>query len=1450
MFKKKFIIMAILVSFLAISAVSASDLNTTDNDGIIVDDTLSVSQNDVVDVGNIKTFTDLQKNINDASQGSTIVLDADYNYDDSFSIQGITINKALTIDGDGHTLNGMGQSHIVYVNASNVVLKNINFINGNAYPIESYYDEDEYNYEMGAAIQWQGTNGKLIDCYFENNTCTWDGGAVYWNSPVGTIDGCTFKANYADYGGALKCEGGENLTLMNSVFKENYANSGGAISWFGKHTGLVKNCIFEKNSAEMGGAGVIYAFNFTMINSTFKDNSAKGAGALIWDGNNGLLIDSTFDGNIANYESDDKLSVSNDDLLSIPICEDVLGGAPGRGGAIVWFGDNSTINNCKFTNNKASEEGGAIFAYIDEYVPKTNFTNCIFDVNHADSNGGAFYGKGNCSILDSTFTNNDAIQYGGAIYWEGIDGIIAGCTFSNNWAKLGGAIYSRETLTVDKCDFYKNRANYGGAIYSYRSEIYVYNSTFTENSANNDGGALYLEGATIDRHYAIYSLVQKSEFKSNNAKVTAGAIFSERDLVIGCTSFESNSADIGGAIYTYDGTVNSVIIHHYSANGSYSYSETVYYKPEFRLTISGNSSFKKNSAVYGGAIDIGVNADAYQDNMTGKLDIYEGAVFYNNTADCGGALHLAFVDSYIDRAEFRDNSARLGGAMEVVDYSTTEVFNSVFADNYADEYGGTILAQFNLGLYGNNFTAQNQETRYYTNMSGINIGEMFLKQNRIQTKSSFGIVFDSDTMISSPTKLIFENQTVLTGNNVKIAKFVDDNGNVIKIGAIKAKITKDSKVKDYLDLKFDDSVGGFTYPCKLEQGVYKVTGYVTSVGELDCTVVDGVLTVTDIVLTAKNVTTYYGSNDKFTVTLSDNKGTVISNAKVKVTIGTKTHDVTTDSKGQASVDLNLAVGDHDVTSTYDSISLASKVTVLSTVTINDAAGTYLNSKVSATFLNTDGKALTSKQVTFKVGSKTYTATTNGNGVASVNVDLGVGTYDVTATNPVNCEQKSAKLVISKADSTLTLTTAQANGGTTITATLTPDSATGNVKFTVGGKEYSKAIANGKTTLTLSDLDEGTYDVTASYAGDNNLKASSDKTLTFTINPSITINDAAGEYLNAKVTVAFFDANKKALASKQVTFKVGSKTYTATTNGNGVASVNVDLGVGTYDVTATNPVTNDQKSAKLTISKAGSATGLTVVQNGNSVTLTAALTPGSASGDVKFTVSGKEYTKAIANGKATLALGDLDVGNYVATALYDGDNNLNASTSNTVTFTVDEVYSIITAQDLTKTYGSASKLVVNLADNKGNAIANVKVNVNINGKVTPITTDGNGQATMAINNVPGTYDATITYENTQASAKITVKKATPKITAKAKSFKKSATVKKYTVTLKNNKKLVSGVTVKITVNKKTYSAKTKKGVATFKLNKLTKKGKYTATVKFTGNNCYKAAKSVKVKITVK
>ena len=119
------------------------------------------------------------------------------------------------------------------------------------------------------------------------------------------------------------------------------------------------------------------------------------------------------------------------------------------------------------------------------------------------------------------------------------------------------------------------------------------------------------------------------------------------------------------------------------------------------------------------------------------------------------------------------------------------------------------------------------------------------------------------------------------------------------------------------------------------------------------------------------------------------------------------------------------------------------------------------------------------------------------------------------------------------------------------------------------------------------------------------------------------------------------------------------------------------------------------------------------------------------------------------------------------------------------------------------------------------------------------------------NLPeGTYNAILSVWGVKKNITISVK-ITTKLTAKAKTFKLKTKTKKYTITLKDNKnKAMKNKKVTLKVKGKTYTAKTNsKGKATFKLTKLTKKGKYTAVIKYAGDKHYQEV-TKKVKITVK
>ena len=213
----------------------------------------------------------------------------------------------------------------------------------------------------------------------------------------------------------------------------------------------------------------------------------------------------------------------------------------------------------------------------------------------------------------------------------------------------------------------------------------------------------------------------------------------------------------------------------------------------------------------------------------------------------------------------------------------------------------------------------------------------------------------------------------------------------------------------------------------------------------------------------------------------------------------------------------------------------------------------------------------------------------------------------------------------------------------------------------------------------------------------------------------------------------------------------------------------------------------------------------------------------------------------------------DFGTYKVSASFSGPYNVSIRNG---TITVNKIKTEITGAAITATYNVNKYLVITLKDSTGKALSGVKVTVNLNGAKT-YTTDKNGQVKVSTKSLaPKKYTAKVTfngdavYDKSAKDIKVTVKKAKPKLTAKKKTFKRSVKVKKYSIVLKNNVgKAIKKAKVTIKIGKKTFKAKTNsKGKATFKIKKLTKKGKYKAKVSYKGNKYYnKVTKKVKIRI---
>ncbi|WP_295615589.1 Ig-like domain-containing protein [uncultured Methanobrevibacter sp.] len=170
----------------------------------------------------------------------------------------------------------------------------------------------------------------------------------------------------------------------------------------------------------------------------------------------------------------------------------------------------------------------------------------------------------------------------------------------------------------------------------------------------------------------------------------------------------------------------------------------------------------------------------------------------------------------------------------------------------------------------------------------------------------------------------------------------------------------------------------------------------------------------------------------FRVVLKDSEGNALVNKPVQIgfngVVYNEKNGLVTDENGSVKLQINLGykgtytfaicfLGDYD----YNASFVVAKITVnLQKPTLSVPNKSYAASAktktLTATFKSSRGNAIAGKKVTFKLNGKTYSATTNANGVAAVNVSLNTkGTYSFTVkfagSSTYAAVNKSAKLTI-------------------------------------------------------------------------------------------------------------------------------------------------------------------------------------------------------------------------------------------------------------------------------------------------------------------------------------------------------------------------------------------------------------------------------------------------------
>ena len=332
--------------------------------------------------------------------------------------------------------------------------------------------------------------------------------------------------------------------------------------------------------------------------------------------------------------------------------------------------------------------------------------------------GGVFFNYRTMNIYKADIINNSATSLGGAIYmpnsgsaftYIGDEEVTAEptVTFRGNSSKNhGGAIYARNLLSIKNAVFEGNSstAAYGGAIYASTIKLSIFGSAFTQNTAAEEGGALYISGSNSSEDI-LELTVSDTLFGENSADTYGGAVYlasSARAYFKG-TDFLDNSASRGGAIYTADATleIDEATISGNTAS-SYGGAMAIY---DASTVVLNKISASENKGSSGGAIFV------TESNFT----LYNSEFLNNTATSAGGALNLNSSSvSNIYGTKFEGNTAGTNAGALAIYTNTTDasLYDCELVGNTASNYGGGIHTTTKSQVYLYNITAKNNSAKY------------------------------------------------------------------------------------------------------------------------------------------------------------------------------------------------------------------------------------------------------------------------------------------------------------------------------------------------------------------------------------------------------------------------------------------------------------------------------------------------------------------------------------------------------------------------------------------------------------------------------------------------------------------------------------------------------------------------------------------------------------------
>ncbi|WP_296808308.1 hypothetical protein [uncultured Methanobrevibacter sp.] len=1059
--------------------------------------------------------------------------------------------------------------------------------------------------------------GNVTNSNFTNNSAS-DGGAIYFNRN-GDVSGCNFANNFGSrYGGAIRLGAGSKVSDCN--FINHSAEYGGAIYFYSD--GDVSDCNFINNSATYGGA--IYANSLTLANSNFTDNSVKNDGGAVYISSDGDVVNCNFMGNNAttgsafyfyfgfgtknifnSYFLNNRAKMDANTPFNVTKNENNI--------EITFMGQNNLINAIYSRNNGKVGFTNVTYWGANGIVNTNSFTPVISN-NEAGQNI-TVSGVVNDNIINTTEVTNEngmvvledvagdyliVVRHGNDTYYTEAEAIFTNIEL---YANVTSAISTNRTVNITAKSNILNEFMHGNLVFILPdgdevNATYGGNGTWWtlytfDNAGDYNINALYEGLGDVTTNNATISIRNEVPISVDDVSIFVGDV---AYVVVGVPE------TINGQNITI--TVNKTSKNATIRNGEAKANFTGLSAGEYLITVDYlgdgyNIANSTNAILTVSKVDVNVNITADPitigddavvvisglANATGNITLTVlGNDYQFPITGSEMALGIPYLYENTTVVVSYPGDEKYNGFSESVDIIVNRVDSNIsviVSDGYeGDSYyvnvklPGGASGNVTIILNGKEQTMDIDDAEIFP-IIGALIMRVAYDNLTIGDYNVTAIYYgddyycpsdDSACFTISPKENVAMNVTalpVVEGENATINIELPDD-------AIGATVTAVVDGKNFTVQVMDSDVaitlpalpaGNYTIPV-IYSGNYK---YLSLTEE---TIVAVEKDKSDII-SAPDVTKYFGGPERFVVTVTDYEGNPLANKNVCININGISYTRTTNARGMASIALGLNSGLYNVTVTVDNRTLNSVVSILTTVNGSDITKVFRNgTQYYATFLDSEGNYLKNGEtVRFNINGVMYDRLVSGDkGLARLNINLQAGEYIITAMNLATGEKTANNItVIPRITENRDIIKYYRNATQYTVKVLGDDGkavgAGENVTFNINGVLYTRQTdANGIAKLNIN-LQPGDYIITAEHKGSmvsNNIK----------VLPVLNAADISMNYRDGtQFKATLVDGQGKPYAYQAVTFNINGVFYNRPTDSTGTAELNINLMPGEYIITS-------------------------------------------------------------------------------------------------------------------------------------------------------------------------------------------------------------------------------------------------------------------------------------------